>query len=185
MNVVIKMLVTLSFIGLLSGGLLSNISNWAEPFIEAHKKEETKQAIFDVQPKAEKFESVKAQGLELYRVSNSENPNLGYAFAYEGNGFQGKIRLMFGTNSDFSELTGLKILEQVETPGLGTKVVEDNFTKQFKGLSSVPKIDWVKGVPPSESNEIQAITGATISSKAVVNIINSGLLKVKNSSGIN
>ena len=62
---------------------------------------------------------------------------------------------------------------------LGTKIVEEPFTKQFIGLVSSPQIDWVKGVAPSKDNEIQAITGATISSVAVVDIINAGIAKVR------
>ena len=73
----------------------------------------------------------------------------------------------------------LEILEQVETPGLGTKVTETPFTDQFKQLKTSPLINWVKGVEPENPNEIQAITGATISSKAVVAIINSGIEKMK------
>jgi len=51
--------------------------------------------------------------------------------------------------------------------------------KQFTGLDAVPKVEWVKGKAPNKSNEIQTITGATISSKAVVAIINSALEKAR------
>ena len=53
---------------------------------------------------------------------------------YEGNGFQGKVRLIVGVNKVVDKLVGLKVLEQVETPGLGTKVTEAPFTDQFKNL---------------------------------------------------
>ena len=43
---------------------------------------------------------------------------------YEGNGFQGKIRLMLGLSNDLNKITSLEILEQVETPGLGSRVTE-------------------------------------------------------------
>ena len=86
---------------------------------------------------------------------------------------------MVGLNNELNEISGLQILEQVETPGLGTKVTEEPYLKQFVNLSTSPQVDWVKGVPPSKPNEIQTITGATISSKSVVNILNDGLKKLR------
>ena len=74
---------------------------------------------------------------------------------------------------------GLEVLEQVETPGLGTKVTEEPFTSQFVNLNVNPEITWVKGIKPQNPNEIQAITGATISSKAIVRIINEGVKKLR------
>lgn len=179
MNTVIKMLVVLSIIGVISGALLSQISGWAEPKIEMHRKAATEEAIFMVQPNAKDYEKVESVDFELYKVFDEARALIGYALPYEGNGFQGKIRLMVGVKDDLNQLVGLEILEQVETPGLGTKVTEDPFTNQFNNLSTEPQVDWVKGSAPSKPNEIQAITGATISSKSVVQIINDGLAKLR------
>ncbi|WKZ68893.1 MAG: FMN-binding protein [Melioribacteraceae bacterium] len=179
MKTVIKMLITLSLIGVVSGGLLSEISKWAEPKIEMHRKAATEQAIFLVQPDAKSYNKIENLDFELYEVLDENNNRIGFALPYEGNGFQGKIRLMFGIKSDLKELVGLEVLEQVETPGLGTKITEEPFTSQFVNLIAEPKIEWVKGVAPSSDNEIQAITGATISSKALVEIINAGLTKLR------
>ncbi|MBN1299900.1 MAG: FMN-binding protein [Melioribacteraceae bacterium] len=183
MNTVIKMIVTLSFIGIVSGSMLSQIAGWAAPKIEMHRKADTEKAIFLVQPEAKSYSNIGSVDFECYKVFiDSVNQKfIGYALPYEGNGFQGKVRLMVGIDSSLKIITGLQVLEQVETPGLGTKVTEEAFTGQFNGLLSVPQVNWVKGVPPEKNNEIQAITGATISSKAVVNIINDGLKKLRRS----
>ncbi len=180
MKTVIHMLVTLSLIGIISGGLLSQISGWAEPKIAMHRKAATEKAVFDVQPEAAKQHKVETVDFELYKVfDENENP-IGYALPFEGNGFQGKIRLMVGVKNDLKEIVGLQILEQVETPGLGTKVTEDDFTSRFINLSSVPRILPVKTEPVTKpTNEVQTITGATISSKAVIAIVNSGLEKLR------
>jgi len=181
MNTIVKMLVTLTVVGVISGGLLSQISNWAEPKIELNRKMETERAIFLVQPEAKSYEPVKNSKIELYKVfkDDAKSEPIGYALPFEGNGFQGKIRLMVGVKSDLKELVGLEVLEQVETPGLGTKVTEEPFRDQFKGLNANPKVNWVKGEAPSNDSEIQTITGATISSKSVVDIINKGLLELR------
>jgi len=180
MKLVVHMLVTLTLIGVISGAVLSELHSWAAPKIEANRKAETERAIFVVQSEATDYKKIENVDFELYEVFDGNNNSLGFALPYEGNGFQGNIRLIVGVNKTLSNLLGLEVLEQVETPGLGTKVTEKPFTGQFINLKLSPQIDWVKGVEPSNPNEIQAITGATISSKAVVKIINEGVAKLKN-----
>ncbi len=178
MKTIIKMLITLSVIGIISGGLLSEISKWAEPQIIAHRKAATEEAIFMVQPQAKSYKKMEMD-FEVYKVFDENENSIGYALPYEGSGFQGKIRIMAGLNEELSQVIGLQVLEQIETPGLGTKIVEKPFTDQFINLSTEPQVDWVKGVDPSNPNEIQAITGATISSKAIVFILNDGIEKLR------
>ena len=179
MKLVIHMLVTLTIIGVISGGVLSEINSWAEPKIIANRKAETERAIFVVQNEATNYKKIEDLKFELYEVFDDSSNSLGYALPIEGNGFQGKIRLIVGVNKDFSSLYGLEVLEQVETPGLGTKVTETPFTDQFRNLIVTPEIKSVKGVKPQNPNEVQAITGATISSKAVIRIINEGIKRLK------
>ncbi|MCB2206584.1 FMN-binding protein [bacterium] len=179
MKTIVGMLVTLSIIGVVSGGGLAMLSSWADPLIAANKKADTERAIFQVQTEAKSYEKVDALPYECYRVLDATGNDLGYALPWEGNGFQGKIRMMIGVTSDMTTITAIEVLEQVETPGLGTKVTEDPYRKQFENLHAEPQVDWVKGVPPTKENEIQTITGATISSKAVVAIVNDGLLTLR------
>jgi electron transport complex protein RnfG len=178
MNKIVRMILVLTGIGVISGGILAVVNNWAEPLIAANQKAATEAAIFRVQP-GEKYETVENTGLELYQVKNNLDKNLGFALVFSGNGFQGKIRLIAGVSDDLKKITAVEVLEQVETPGLGSKILETPFTDQFKELETSPKVNWVKGIEPDNPNEIQAITGATISSKAVVAIINEGIGKMK------
>lgn len=179
MKTIIGMLVTLSLIGVVSGGGLALVSGWADPLIAANKKADTERAIFLVQPDAKSYEVVSEVNYELYRVLDASGQPEGYALPWEGNGFQGKVRMMIGLRPDLSTITAIEVLEQVETPGLGTKIMEDPFRGQFNGLKAVPEVAWIKGVPPTKENEVQTITGATISSKAVVAIVNDGLRTVR------
>ncbi len=179
MKIVIHMIATLTIIGVIAGGLLSEVNDWASPLITANQKAETEKAIFIVNPEGKNYEVVTNTGLEMYKVFDENKNIIGYSLACEGNGFQGKIRMMVGLRSDLNEISSIEILEQVETPGLGTKVTEDPFKDQFKGLQTIPQVNWVKGKTPEQPNEIQTITGATISSKSIVAIINSGLEKAR------
>ncbi len=179
MNKVMQMLLVLTGIGIVAGGLLAMVDGWADPLIAANKKAETEAAIFRVQSEGKNYEALANAGFEVYKVKNENSEELGYALVYEGNGFQGKIRLICGLSKDLEKILALEILEQVETPGLGTVITEPRYTEQFINLQTTPTIEIVKGVEPSKSTEVQAITGATISSKAVVAIINNGIEQMR------
>lgn len=82
------------------------------------------------------------------------------------NGYSGPIEMLTGISMD-GVVQAIAILKQNETPGLGAKATEPEFTDQFKEKSALEKIIVVKSKPAAGSNEIQAITGATITSRAV------------------
>jgi len=182
-----KMIVVLTVISMLSGGLLSTWDGITKPKIEAHRLAELKIAITEVLPPHQGYDEINADGIILYVGKDSSDQLVGIACEAVGSGFQGKVSIMVGLTMDFTEITGIKILEQIETPGLGTKIVVDPsnrqdpywFPNQFKQLKTEPEIGMVKNVKPSNPNDIQAITGATISSQAVVKILNNYIKKVR------
>ncbi len=197
MNSVVKqMFVVLVAIGSLSGLVLAGSYKLTRPLIEQHKREELQQSIFVVLPDAKSYEDISTADIQIYKGFTEKNEPAGYAFVAEGPGFQGPIRMIAGIAPDMHTLLGMQVLEQVETPGLGAKIAETNFEQQFNGLSpawpdaisaateagtsqAIPAcITYVKNLPPDDPNEIQAITGATISSVAVVNIVNQHLYKL-------
>lgn len=183
-----KMFIVLTLITVLSGGLLSALNNITEPRIKQHRARELKAAIADVLPAHDYYDEISNNMVTLYiGKKKADSQTVGVATRLIGSGFQGKISIMVGIKPDFSELTGFKVLEQVETPGLGTKIVVDPsnkskpfwFPEQFKGLAFKPSITVIKNVKPSQPNEVQAISGATISSEAVVSILNSQLPEIQ------
>jgi Na+-translocating ferredoxin:NAD+ oxidoreductase subunit G len=179
MKTIIHMILTLSILGIIAGGSLALVNGWSAPLIAANQKAETERGIFLVQPEGKTYEKVDNAGFELYKVFEEDNDLVGYSIVYDGNGFQGKIKIIAGITPELDKIKSIEILDQVETPGLGTKITEDPFKNQFRELNTSPGIAWVKGTPPSAPNEIQAITGATISSKAVVDILNGGMNRLR------
>jgi electron transport complex protein RnfG len=90
-----------------------------------------------------------------------------------GPGFQDTIAILYGFKPGDKLVVGMEVLESRETPGLGDKIYKDaEWVAGFSALSVEPEIFAVKKGTKSSANEIDAITGATISSKAVVRIIN-------------
>lgn len=175
---IVKMIVVLTSTAILSGGVLASVYRVAHPLIEGNRLRELKKAIFIVLPGAVDYEEINKEGITIYKGIDRDGGEIGYAFVSEGPGFQGKIKMMVGLSTDMKTLTGMKVLEELETPGLGNRIEEEEFQGQFKGLEIEPKIGYVKNKKPEKPYEIQAITGATISSRAVVEAINRDVKKV-------
>ncbi len=178
MNIVLRMLSTLTVIGIVSGGLLSRVNDWTAPQIEKHMQEAVRRAIATVHPSGIRSEKIPADSLEVYRVFDREDRPVGYAMSVTGTGFSDKITIMVGVSEDLASISGIEILKQTDTPGLGAKIVEPDFKEKFKNLRTEPQVICTKRDDPAP-NEIQAITAATITSKAVVDIVNThmGILR--------
>ncbi|OGC23297.1 hypothetical protein A2291_06515 [candidate division WOR-1 bacterium RIFOXYB2_FULL_42_35] len=178
MNKLVRMIVVLTVIGLISGGILALVYNLSLPKIIANQEAETKAAIFKVLPETKSYKKIISGDLAYFDCFADNGEKIGTAILCQGNGYQGVIKLLVGVNADFSRFTGMTVLEQLETPGLGAKIATQDFESQFKQLATKPPIEYVKNMKPEKDNQIEAITGATISSRAVVNIINKTVEKL-------
>ena len=106
---------------------------------------------------AESFEAVKSgEDILYYRGMGNDGDLIGVAFKVSAKGYSSVIEVMVGMLKD-GTITAIKVLSQNETPGLGTRVAEQDFTGQFANKKDL--------------REVQAITGATISSRAVINSV--------------
>lgn len=181
-NLVTKMFLVLTVIGAISGGILAGVFHVADPLIQANREKELKEAIFVVLPGAKDYKimekEIDKEKITIYKGVDADGKPAGLAFIADGGGFQGNIRIMVGLSTDYLKLRGIKVLEQNETPGLGNRIKEPAFEDQFKGLEIKPKIEYIKYRKPEKPNQITAITGATISSDAVVKNINNAVSRV-------
>jgi len=114
----------------------------------------------------------------LYYVAKDESGNLiGYAFFKQQPGAQDVIEVAGGVTSDFGKITGMSVLSHAETPGLGAKIIEPAFKGQFKDIPlSQLKLS-------SSGGSIDSITGATISSQAVIDALSSKVESIKKAEG--
>ncbi len=172
------MILALSLVGILSSGALVGIYRYTQPMIRANQQKALEEAIFQVLPEAKSFKTVIKDEKNIYQGIGSSGEVVGYAFVGEGPGYQGIIKVMIGVDPDFGKTFAIEVLESVETPGLGQKITTSSFRQQFEGLDITPSVELVKK-EPTTSNQVQAITGATISSQAVVDIVNSATAQVK------
>jgi electron transport complex protein RnfG len=98
----------------------------------------------------------------------------GWVIKAGGQGYADKIELLLGLDPTLTTITGLFVLEQKETPGLGNKVIFPEWRGQFIGKPTTPALKVVK-TGAKEKTEIDAITGATISSRSVTAIVNGAI----------
>lgn len=132
----------------------------------------------EVLAEADTFEKINGEYPELVTAAfegKKDDETVGYCVNVVVAGFGGNIEMMVGVSATY-EVTGVKITSASETPGLGAKASNTEFTNQYKGLGK--DISVIKsGVP--NGNEISAISGATITSKAVTEGVNAALKYVQ------
>ena len=181
-----RLIATLAIAGLISGIAIIGIYEVTLPTITANKALELREAVLKVLPGATRLQKLVFASGELiattetrkdeepiYGGYDAEGAFVGYAIPGAGPGFQDTIALIYGFVPDRQRVVGMEILESRETPGLGDKIYKDlAFVANFHDLAVTPGIVTVKKGQKSKPYEIDAITGATISSKAVAKIIN-------------
>ncbi len=146
--------------------LLSCVNALTAPTIAANTEAEKKSAIAAIFSDADEIapSDITTADIDSIYIASKNGSPIGYAASVSPNGFGGALELMVGISTDGS-VAGIKLVSHSETPGLGSRVSEDSFLGQFSGLSG--KI--------SLGSDVDAITGSTISSKAVTSGVNSAL----------
>jgi electron transport complex protein RnfG len=133
--------------------------------IIAQAQAEEEAGLKEVVPQGAHFEAVKSGEKTLYyKAHDKEGRLIGVAFKALAKGYSSDIETLVGMLPD-GTILAIKILNQNETPGLGSRVAEPEFRAQFKNKKDV--------------STIQAITGATISSRAVIDSVQKKAEEVK------
>ena len=190
-NKIVKDTLALTVITLVSGlllGLVNDITAGPIASQQAKEKEEAYKAVF---ADAASFETVtsgedtdlesyldengfKAQNIDEVMLAKDDQGNeLGYAFTVTtAEGYGGDIQFAMGVQDD-GTLNGISILSISETAGLGMRATTDDFKNQFRD-KNVEKFTYTKTGATSD-DEIDALSGATITTNAMTNGVNAGL----------
>ena len=143
---------------------------------EADEFEKLDDSTFSTIASNEKYNYIKA----IY-VAKAGGNVVGYAVQAAPKGYGGAIDVVVGITTDGS-LQGIKVGNNTETPGLGKKSETPKFQEQFSGKTWESPINVKKSGTPKD-NEIAAISGATITSRAVTDGVNQALEAAKELSG--
>jgi len=161
------------------GGVLAGVQIGLSQRIADNKLAETMGQIPQLVPGAEEAASREDEvaGQRVYRAY-AGGEQIGWVIPCGGQGFADRIELLVGVDVAAEKITGLYVLEQKETPGLGNKIVEDGWRSQFAGKTTMRGLAVTKAGAKTDS-EIDAVTGATISSESVCQIVNQSLEKMR------
>ena len=180
-----RMVIVLTTVGLISGGFLAGVAQLTKERIALNIQKEIEEAIVKVVPGTTQNRKLyEEEDYTIYGGQDELGGTTGYAIQATGIGFQDKITLMFGIDDSLRKIIGLTIIDQKETPGLGAKITDWNAFLQFwtdrdaTGPLTLRKPP-VSSLEALSSSEINTITGATISSQKILEIVNLSLEKLK------
>jgi len=189
-----RLVLAMGGIGVISGTLLVLTYLWTLPAIERNIAEALQRSISDVLPGTRQTTTFAVANQQLQPLGDEEDSLVKYYAGYDdagqligvavaaaGQGFQDTLSVLYGYSLDCQCIMGFKVMESKETPGLGDKIETDpDFTANFEALDVsldsdmeqiLNPIVMVKHGQKTEPWQIDAITGATISSQAVANIL--------------
>lgn len=183
----VALLVITAFV---SAGMLAVINIKTAPIVKKNNEIKLKKSVLDVfsfEYEESNIESLFDEKVEIidltdkvyYKMraleSKSSNQSSSIAFEISGPGFWGPIRALIAIRNDLETIDGIKFLKHEETPGLGGRIDEEWFSKQFKGKKVKPKLIKKPYQMAKTENEFDAITGATQTSLCIEAIINNSV----------
>ena len=195
MNEALAMYRAMVGVGILCGVLIVSAFVGTKPIVDRNKAEALQRAIFNVIPGAKTSATFaleadgrfvpltgKPEGRAVVHAGYDDAGELlGLAIEAQGMGYQDVIRVLYGYSFEAQAVVGIQVLETKETPGLGDRIEKDpaflaNFEKLDASLASdgsavAHRIVTVKHGTKTEPWQIDAITGATVSSVAIGEIL--------------
>lgn len=162
----LRFVIVLTLVCAIAALILGVTYNVTKPLIAAQEEKGKKQALERVLPGVDEYKQKFSAEKEYYE-GYKEGKLVGYAIYAAGKGYVGDINMLVGINSD-GEISGVEVLSQQETPGLGARCIEVKrgekrpwFFKQFKGRSA----------SELSLKDVEVITGATITTDAIIKAI--------------
>ncbi|MBI3813263.1 MAG: RnfABCDGE type electron transport complex subunit G [Nitrospinae bacterium] len=169
MREIIKMGIILMAVCIVSAGALSAVYNVTKIKIDENVRLSDIKKRQEVLPSAVNFIEKEIKGKKLWTGIDKDGKEVGVVIKVSPRGYASPINTTIGIGSDDSvSSVAITKLDQTETPGLGVKVTQNSFKDQFKGKKG-EELKLKK-----DGGTIDAITAATISSRAVANGIKEG-----------
>lgn len=177
MSNIIKPAAVLLIICVIAAGLLGYVNQITSAPIAEQAKSATEASMKEVLPDAASFGETKDVNegniTQVTPALDAEGNETGYAVAVTTKGFSAGLKLMFGVDAQ-GTITGLSVVDcSNETPGLGANAANDSFKSQFAGKSGTIAVT-------KDGGDIEALTGATITSRAVANAATEAVEYVQN-----
>lgn len=183
MNETIKLGLVLLLVAAIAGGVLAGVNSVTAPVIAERERQESFGALLEIFSEADDFLPIDEALLAEITASNSfvtevmeakkDGETIGYAMKTKSGGYGGDIITQIGINID-STIAGIKVMQQSETPGLGSRIVDEPaFAASFAGKDFTSGLAAVGS--PMANNEVMALSGATVSTNGVMAGVNGAI----------
>ncbi len=167
-NSALKMILTLIVIACVIALAMSYVNSLTAPIIEKNAADKLNRSLAEVLP-ADSYEVLQEGDATVYSATK-DGKQIGVCIVNSAKGYGGDIKVLSGILNDGS-VNKIEILEMSETPGLGANAKNDSFKEQYVGKSGSIGVNKTN----KSETEILAISGATITSKAVTEAVNGAL----------
>jgi Na+-transporting NADH:ubiquinone oxidoreductase subunit C len=167
---------------ILTASLLA-VNNYTEPIIQVNREKTVKSSLLEALDIPFTDENLNKVFSENVREETKGDTTIYYvktgdiAFKINGSGVWGPIEGVLSLKKDHKPINNLVIIHQEETPGLGGRISDKDFLNRFKGKVIYPKLEIVSAGKAIKDNQVDGITGATLSSKALGALLNSEIKK--------
>lgn len=181
MKPALRIIIFVVVMGTVSSALLVGINSLTASQIARNEELKLKSSVLDALEIAYEKENIlelfdaKVKVLEKDAKKFYRGADGAVAFEFSGPGLWGPIYGIASINSDLRTIRILKILHQEETPGLGARIAEKQYLSQFKNKECLPQLIFTPQGKAKGNNEIDAITGATLTSRALEKLLNDTL----------
>ncbi len=189
MNETIKLGLVLLLVTAVAGGVLAGVNSLTAPVIAERENQEKFASLLEIFTDANEF--IEFEGSDLANIQSSypsvvsitelkdEGADLGYAITTRTGGYAGDVTTLVGINTD-GTIAGIKVLVMTETAGLGSRIVDDPaFAASFAGKGAGGSV--TPAGAGAGDNEVMMLSGATVSTNAVVKGVNDALSAFSNS----
>lgn len=172
-------------------GLLIAVTNAAlSGRIEQNKAAKLNELTKALLPGADVFQPVEArievelpggakEDVPIFEALSADKQRIGWSFRARGTGFADVIELVLAVDKDFRKIMGYSVLVSSETPGFGDQMKNDYYRNQFVNAPTERLTLSKTGNPAAIDSQIVAITGATVTSQAVVDTVNTFVVQIK------
>ena len=183
-----RLIATVTGAGALAGVLLVSVYGWAAPQIARHQEAALDDAVREVLAAPARYETLwvvdgavvaelpagadSATAERVFLGFDASDRPVGWALIGAQPGFADVVRVIFGYDAATNTLLAMRVVENKETPGLGDKIVKDSAFVHGFDAAATPLVGVKRGAGSGAEDEVDMITGATISSRVVIAIIN-------------
>lgn len=180
MKQIATMILFVMVLGSVLTAALVGVDRWTAPRIEENARRKVYRGVLNAleiafeedQEDSTFAQNVTVRELEQKKFYTSKDGTV--AFEVLGSGLWGPIYGVVALEADLKTVSGLTVISQEETPGLGGRIGEKEYLATFKGKEILPAIQIVGAGKAKARNEVDGITGATLSCKAFETVLNTG-----------